>query len=69
MVATAIPFDREVCAACRAETVGHCFMRVYLEEGRLEFCTPACAAVFNRDSQRFGAPVRKPIDTDRSDWR
>jgi len=54
MSAPTLPFDREVCAVCgtgTAELRG--FMRVYVEWGRLEFCTPACGQVFNHDPARF----------------
>ena len=47
-------FNSEVCAVCgtgTAEPRG--FMRVYLEWGRLEFCTPGCGQVFNHDPARF----------------
>ena len=56
MVALNIPFDQETCAVCSRDTTsGPSFMRVYLERGRLEFCSPACAHVFNLEPTRFGA--------------
>lgn len=40
-------FDAQQCAVCRRDTsVGPSFMRLYLEKGRLEFCTPTCARVY-----------------------
>ncbi len=48
--------DREVCAACGADTYEGRFMRVYLAEGRLEFCTPKRETFHNRDAARFAVP-------------
>lgn len=56
MVAQRLSFDSETCAVCGRDTTGgHSFMRIYREAGRLEFCTPACAQVFNDEPARFGA--------------
>lgn len=55
MVALNTPFDREICAVCgRDVSGGPSFMRVYLERGRLEFCSPACAHQFTDAPTRFG---------------
>ncbi|HEX2855337.1 MAG TPA: hypothetical protein VHO24_19025 [Opitutaceae bacterium] len=56
MVALSIPFDRPVCAVCGRDTAERHFMCVYSEHGRLEFCSPACAHVFNETPapQRVG---------------
>ncbi len=54
MVAPKTPYDQDICAVCGKVTAGGpSFMRVYLERGRLDFCTPSCAAVFNGNSERF----------------
>jgi hypothetical protein len=47
MVALTIPFDRAECAVCGRDTQNGRFMCVYSESGRLEFCSPGCAHLFN----------------------
>lgn len=67
MVAQRLEFDREVCAVCGCDTGGgRSFMRAYLDEGRLEFCSPACAQVFNDEPTRFGVV---PRSTGFADWK
>jgi hypothetical protein len=58
MVAPLLQFDREVCAVCGQNTADGHFMRIYLEGGRLDFCSPVCARVYNLEPERFGAPHR-----------
>ena len=64
MVASRIPFDREICAVCGKDTASGGFMRVYLEGGRLDFCTPACAHVFNQEPERFDPSRRTGVPFD-----
>lgn len=63
MVASKTPYDQDVCAVCGKDTTGGgSFMRVYLDRGRLEFCSPSCATVFNDNSGRFDAGLHLPDD-------
>jgi hypothetical protein len=61
----AVQSGLEVCAVCGKSTAEGHFMRLYLECGSLDFCTPVCAQGFNRDPTRFGVPAR---NSDARDW-
>lgn len=55
--------DRPVCAVCGTDTeAGGSFMRLHLETGRLEFCTPQCVRVYHADPGRFDHPKPPPKD-------
>lgn len=55
--------DRPVCAVCGKDTeAGGSFMRLHLETGRLEFCTPQCVRVYHADPGRFAGGKPPPPD-------
>ena len=61
MVAVNPPFDREVCAVCGRDTAGgQSFMRVYVERGRLDFCTPGCATHYTVTAVPGGSDLNDP---------
>lgn len=54
---------RPVCVVCGKDTEnGGSFMRLHLEEGRVEFCTPQCVRSYRGETDRPAGTETRPED-------
>jgi hypothetical protein len=65
-------YDAPQCAVCRRDTsAGPSFMRLYRDQGRLEFCTPGCARVYQDKPHGYdgrGEPTEGGLEHWRVRW-